>query len=167
MDKVIKLDDYDFSKSSFEEESEKDPWDLLTVEDILNASPESIKLTEVSSAILNTQSIVSELMSINPNQFLNSLMFTYVNIKTNESIKEKAKKFKIHENLLFAAYYKIFLPALKKGSRESMYQAYKEVYIRTGIGDSVIKSISAAKSNHKKHAKKIIDSIKAQLDILK
>jgi len=167
MDKVINLEDYDFSKGSFEEETERDPWDDLTVEDIIGASTESTVLSDVATAMINTQLIVSDLMTVNSNHFLTSLMFTYVNIKTNESIKEKAKKFQIHENLLFAAYYKIFLKTLKRGNYKNISEAYKEVYSRTGIGASVIKSISAAKSNHKKHAKKIIDNIKRKLGILK
>jgi hypothetical protein len=165
-DKIINLNDYSFSNISYEED-EKEYIDDLTIDDILGASTESPSLSEMATGLFTIHSMVEELMKVDTNQFLNELMFTYVNMKTNASIKEKAKKFKINENLLFAAYYKIFLKSLKKNGRGYLYEAYKEVYTRTGIGESVIKSISGAKSNHMKHAKKVIDEIRRKFGILK
>lgn len=130
------------------------------------STPIMPKSIDILKGLRTLRDISESLICVNVDEFITNLMFTYVNMKTNESIREKAKKFNIPEKLLFSAYYKIFLAELKR-SKGNVSLAYEKVYSQTKISDKVIKSISAAKSNHKKHIKKVMIEVGLQVGTLK
>lgn len=174
MEETVRFMDYEIPISVFQKKV-----DSYNEEDILNEdvgeeysihptipSPVVLKTVDILRAVNKIRQLTDNLICVDIDEFLTNLMFTYVNMKTNESIREKAKKFNIPEKLLFAAYYKIFLVELKH-SKGNIVLAYEKVYNKTKISDKVIKSISAAKSNHKKYIKKVMIELGLQLGTLK